>query len=221
MTSLTLRKGWIFILDFMETLYLIPGIVIGFTLHEYAHAWTAVWLGDDTPKHQGRLSVNPFVHIDIIGFIMILLAGFGWAKPVEINPNNFKHKKRDGIIVSLAGPLMNLLIAFYFLILMVIAYYIPENILGGYYYEIIMNIFDYAVWINIVLFIFNLIPIPPLDGSHILFGLTGLKDSSFYYTLYDKSKYLLLILIFTDLIGKLFYPPIVWTYDSLINLFFY
>lgn len=210
----------IFITDFMETLYLIPGIVIGFTLHEYAHAWTAAWLGDDTPKHQGRLSVNPFVHIDIIGFIMILLAGFGWAKSVEVNPNNFKHKKRDSIIVSLAGPLMNLLIAFYFLILMVIAYYIPESILGGYYYETIMNIFDYTVWINIVLFIFNLIPIPPLDGAHIFFGVTGLKDSSFYYTLYDKSKYLLLILIFTGVIDKLIYSPIVWIYDSLINLFF-
>jgi len=210
----------IFIVDLMETLYILPGVIIGFSLHEFAHARTAVWLGDDTPKLQGRLSISPFVHIDIIGFIMILIAGFGWAKPVEINPNNFKNKRRDDVIVSLAGPLMNLLIAFFFLILMVIVYYIPENILSDYYYEIIMNIFDYTVWINIVLFVFNLIPIPPLDGSHILFSLTGLKESSLYYTLYDKSKYLLLILIITDLIGKLIYPPIAWTYDSLISLFF-
>lgn len=210
----------ILLMDFMETLYLLPGILIGFSLHEYAHARTAVWLGDDTPKHQGRLSISPFVHIDIIGFIVILIAGFGWAKPVEINPNNFKNKRRDDIIVSLAGPLMNLLIAFFFLILMKIVYYIPESILNDYYYEIIMNIFDYTVWINIVLFVFNLIPIPPLDGSHIFFSLTGLKESSFYYTFYDKSKYLLLILIITDLIGKIIYPPIVGIYDSLTNLFF-
>lgn len=207
-------------MDFLKTLYILPGILIGFSLHEFAHAQTAVWLGDDTPKYQGRLSVSPLVHIDIIGFLMIIFAGFGWAKPVEINPDNFKNKKRDGILVSLAGPLMNLIIALFFLILMKILYYIPESILNNYLYEIIINIFNYTVWINVVLFVFNLLPIPPLDGSHIFFNLFKLKEKGFYHGLYEKSRFLLPLLIITNLIDKIISPPIIMIYNSLIGFFF-
>ncbi|MCG8538695.1 MAG: site-2 protease family protein [Clostridia bacterium] len=207
-------------MDFLKTLYILPGILIGFSLHEFAHAQTAVWLGDDTPKYQGRLSVSPLVHIDIIGFLMIIFAGFGWAKPVEINPDNFKNKKRDGILVSLAGPLMNLIIALFFLILMKILYYIPESILNNYLYEIIINIFNYTVWINVVLFVFNLLPIPPLDGSHIFFNLFELKEKGFYHGFYEKSRFLLPLLIITNLIDKIISPPIIMIYNSLIGFFF-
>lgn len=207
-------------MDFLKTLYILPGILLGFSLHEFAHAQTAVWLGDDTPKYQGRLSVSPLVHIDIIGFLMIIFAGFGWAKPVEINPDNFKNKKRDGILVSLAGPLMNLIIALFFLVLMKILYYIPESILNNYLYEIIINIFNYTVWINVVLFVFNLLPIPPLDGSHIFFGLFELKEKGFYHGFYEKGRFLLPLLIITDLIDKIISPPIIMIYNSLVGFFF-
>lgn len=207
-------------MDLIETLYMIPGILLGFSLHEFAHAQVAVWLGDDTPKYQGRLSISPLVHIDIFGFIMILLAGFGWAKPVQVNPNNFKNKKRDDILVSLAGPLMNLGIAFFFLILMKLLYYVPEGFLSNKLYGNIINIFNATVWINIALFVFNLLPIPPLDGSHIFFGLLGLKDKEFYYELYSKARFILPILIITNLIGKIIRPPISMVYSSLFQLFF-
>ncbi|WIF93959.1 site-2 protease family protein [Caminicella sporogenes] len=208
------------LLDLIKILYIIPGVLLGLSLHEFAHAQTAVWLGDDTPKLQGRLSISPLVHLDILGFLMILIAGFGWAKPVEINPYNFKKPKRDDILVSLAGPLANLLIAIFFILLMKILYYIPETILSDSLYHTIITIFDYTVWINIVLLVFNLLPIPPLDGSHIFFGLLGLKDKPFYYQFYDKSRFILFILIITNFIDKIIGPPIFIIYSSLEGLFF-
>lgn len=207
-------------MNLMETLYILPGILLGFSLHEFAHAQTAVWLGDNTPKNQGRLSISPLVHIDIFGFLMILFVGFGWAKPVEVNPDNFKNKRRDDILVSLAGPLMNLIIVLFFLSLMKILYYVPESILNDSLYKNIMNIFDYTVWINIVLFVFNLLPIPPLDGSHIFSSLFGLKEKTFYYELYTKGRLLLPVLIITNLIDKIITTPITTIYDSLVGFFF-
>lgn len=207
-------------MDILETLYILPGILLGFSLHEFAHAQTAVWLGDNTPKYQGRLTISPLVHIDIIGFLMILFVGFGWAKPVEVNPNNFKNKRRDDILVSLAGPFMNLIIAVFFLVLMKILYHFSGSFLSNQLYLSLMNIFDYTVWINVVLFVFNLLPIPPLDGSHILFGLLGLKDTGLYNEFYSKGRFLLLILIITNLFDTIISPPIIMVYDSLVSLFF-
>ncbi|QEK10916.1 site-2 protease family protein [Crassaminicella thermophila] len=204
-------------MDVRETLLLIPGIMIGFSFHEYAHAQVAVWLGDDTPKLEGRLSLSPHVHIDPFGFLFILWAGFGWAKPVMINENNFKNPRRDDILVSLAGPVMNLIIALFFLILMKICYNlpIPNNL-----YTTIMDVFDYTVWINVVLFVFNLLPIPPLDGSHIFFGILGLKEKPFYYEIYTKGRIILPLLIITNLIDKIISPPILNIYHNLVSIFF-
>lgn len=207
-------------MNLSETLYMLPGIIIGLSLHEFAHAQVATWLGDNTPRYQGRLTTNPIAHIDIIGLIMIIFAGFGWGKPVEINPNNFKNKKRDDILVSLAGPLMNLLIALGFLILMKIVYYMPLSILNDKVYEIIMNFLDNGVWINIVLFVFNLLPIPPLDGHHILADLIGLKEKAIYKTFYASGNFILLGLIITNIIDKIIIPPITLIYDALSGVFF-
>ncbi len=206
--------------DLIETLYIIPGIIIGFAFHEYAHAKVAEYFGDDTPRLLGRTTLNPLVHIDIVGFLMIIIAGFGWAKPVLVNPFNFRNRKRDDILVSLAGPAMNLVIALAFLLLMKIAYHVPATILDGRTYEILMNIFDNAVWINIVLMIFNLLPIPPLDGSHIFFGLANLKETAFYNTFSQYSTFMLLALIITDMIGKVIIPPVIAIYDGLFSIFF-
>lgn len=207
-------------MDLLKIVYLLPGILLGFTFHEFAHAQTAVWLGDDTPRYQGRLSANPFVHINILGMLLIILVGFGWAKPVQVNPDNFKNKRRDHIIVSLAGPFMNLFIAFIFLIVMKICYLMPENILNGNLYMVLMNIFDNAVWINVVLFIFNLLPIPPLDGSHIFSNLFRLKEKNFHPNFYAMSRFLFPVLIITNLIDKVIIPPVSTIYNYLIGVFF-
>ncbi len=207
-------------MDLRETLLILPGILIGFAFHEYAHAQVAVWLGDDTPRHQGRLSLSPLVHIDIFGFLMILLAGFGWAKPVEINPRNFKNPRRDDILVSLAGPVTNLIISIVFVLIMKLFYYVPPSFISDSLYNTIMDVFDYTVWINVVLFVFNLLPVPPLDGSHIFFGLLGLKEKGFYYEIYSKGRFILLLLIITNALDKIISPPIVIVYNNLFGILF-
>lgn len=206
--------------DLRETLLIIPGILLGFSLHEYAHAQVAVWLGDDTPRHQGRLSLNPLVHIDYIGFLMILFVGFGWAKPVQIDERNFKNPDRDEMLVSVAGPLMNLFIAFTFILLMKAVYFMPSTLISDGIYNSIMEVFNHTVWINIVLFVFNLLPIPPLDGSHIFFGLLRLKQNGWYYQIQSKGHLILLILIITNVLDKVISPPIVGIYNGLFGLFF-
>ena len=151
----------------------IPGILIAITFHEFAHAFAADKLGDDTPRRQGRLNLNPFKHLDPFGTIMLVFAGFGWGKPVEINPRNFNRdislSKAEAIVAG-AGPLMNFLLAIVFeIIFCVIAKFMPS-----FYYSqtgiIVSAILSSIVLTNLGLGIFNLIPLPPLDGSKILGG---------------------------------------------------
>lgn len=156
-----------------EIISVIPAAIIGLTVHEYAHAYTAYRCGDSTAKDQGRLTLNPLKHIDWIGFALIVIAGFGWAKPVQFNPDNLRRKHRDEILISIAGPLSNLALAILFFVLARSLYAMDyfSNTNSGL--EIINMIIIWGV-INISLFIFNLIPIPPLDGSHVY--LTYLKE---------------------------------------------
>lgn len=151
----------------------IPGILIAITFHEFAHAFAADKLGDDTPRMQGRLNLNPFKHLDPFGTIMLVFAGFGWGKPVQINPRNFNRDislSKAEAIVAAAGPLMNFLLAIVFeIIVCLIAKFIPS-----FYYteagQIVSVILSSIVITNLGLGIFNLIPLPPLDGSKILGG---------------------------------------------------
>ncbi|MDF2548117.1 MAG: peptidase [Anaerosolibacter sp.] len=206
--------------DIRDILLTIPGILIGFSFHEYAHAQAAVWLGDDTPKHQGRLTLSPMAHIDPIGFLMIVIARFGWAKPVEVNPYNFKNRRRDDILVSLAGPMMNLFLAFFFLLLMKAFTFAPPSLISDNLFNTIMEVFDNTVWMNIVLFVFNLLPIPPLDGSHILFGLLNLKEHPIYDQLYSAGRIILMMMIISRTTGNIIGPPIGMIYGQLAGLFF-
>ena len=162
-------KDWIF-----EQIIALPGIVIGLSFHEFAHAVVAYKLGDMTPKIQGRVTVNPIAHIDPFGFATLFLAGFGWGRAVEINPYNFRHRKRDELLVSFAGVTMNLFIAVVFtMIYKILAVNInPYTFQGA---DILMLIIRYIVYINIVLMIFNLLPIPPLDGFSIVTELFDLR----------------------------------------------
>jgi Zn-dependent protease len=155
-------------LDIWEILKIIPAAVIGLTVHEFAHAYTAYQLGDDTAKLEGRITLNPLKHIDWLGFFLIVVAGFGWAKPVTFNPDNLKKKHRDEILISIAGPLSNLLLVILFFGIARLLYGMNISNSGVAYLMIRWGI------INISLFIFNLIPLPPLDGSHLY--LTYLKD---------------------------------------------
>ena len=136
-------------------------VLIAFPVHEFAHAAMAVRLGDNTPKWQGRYTLNPLVHIDPIGAALILFTGFGWAKPVQWNPRNVNiDQKQASILISLAGPVSNLLLA--------IAALILTNFVASGFVDNVLVIFSK---INIPLFVFNLIPVPPLDGSHIFFAV--------------------------------------------------
>jgi len=136
----------------------VISFLVAFTVHEFGHAYIAHKLGDDTAKINGRLSLNPLVHLDVIGTISLVLFGLGWGKPVPINPNNFKNPKIDSLKVALAGPLSNLIAV---IIFSLILRFIPFGALFA-------SVMYLMIEINIVLMIFNLIPIPPLDGSNIL-----------------------------------------------------
>jgi len=146
---------------------MVPGFVLGLTVHEYCHALAAYRLGDDTAAQAGRLSLNPAKHLDLFGSLMLLLAGFGWAKPVPVNPANLRNPRTDMLWIALAGPFANLLIAFAVgtLIASFFSVTSPGALTGQ---SSLMAILVATVWINALLAVFNLLPIPPLDGSRIL-----------------------------------------------------
>ena len=187
----------------LTKILMLPGIIIGLSFHEFAHAWVSDKLGDPTPRRQGRVTINPLAHIDWMGFLALLLVGFGWGKPVQIDPGYYKHRRRDEFLVGIAGVTMNLLLA--------IAFSIPARALikafsgpsvSDFVYNIYLIIF-YIVSINIVLMVFNLIPCPPLDGWGILTQIFRLDRYSWWYKVYQYGTWILLALIVfnvTDLI---------------------
>jgi len=146
--------------SFLDLLLVLPAMLIAITVHEFSHGMVADALGDPTPRQSGRLSLNPLVHLDLLGSLMIIIAHFGWAKPVPVNARYFKDPKRDMLLVGVAGPVANFVTAFVFALVLRLGLLSSIGIISG--------IFLYVVMINVALAIFNLIPIPPLDGSHIL-----------------------------------------------------
>lgn len=141
-----------------EFFALVAALLIGISIHEASHAFAAVYLGDETPKRMGRLTLNPFAHLDPLGTIFLFVVGFGWGKPVMINPHNFKNPKADNLKVSLAGPLSNFLAAIFFGLLSRLPFF-PEPW---------VMVFLIIVMMNLVLMVFNLIPLPPLDGANLI-----------------------------------------------------
>jgi len=159
-------------MDWQRILYYLPGVILGLTVHEFCHGFCAYKLGDNTARDQGRLSFNPVKHIDIIGFLFILFAGFGWAKPVELNPENLRNFRRDKALIAAAGPLSNLVLGVLLCLIVraFIAHYSDNDAAPGIIANHLLIVLYVAASVNFGLFVFNLLPIPPLDGSHIVFS---------------------------------------------------
>jgi Zn-dependent protease len=185
--------------DLPTLIALIPAMLIGLAFHEFAHAWVADYLGDPTPRSQGRLTINPLAHLDIFGTLMILLYRFGWAKPVLINPNNFRgNPLRARMFVSLAGPVMNLIIAF----LGMLIWGISENFLqNSLWWPHLYLVLRSIVSLNIGLGIFNLIPIPPLDGFAILGGILPRNLAEKLWALEPYGILILMVFLFTNILS--------------------
>jgi len=182
--------GWL-----MSTLLVLPGIIVGITFHEFAHAYSAYKLGDYTPKVQRRVSLNPFRHLDPIGLICIIFVGFGWGKPVMVNPVNFKKKGRDDIIVSLAGVVTNFILAVLLTVVATLIYRFALPFLFTATGEWVYTSLIFAININLVLMVFNLLPVPPLDGFNVITGLLGIQYTDVYYKMYQYGMFILMALI--------------------------
>lgn len=187
----------------LALLILIVPLLISITVHEWAHGMTAYLFGDPTPKQQGRLSFNPFAHLDPAGTLMLFIVGIGWAKPVMINSNNI-HGRHKLMLVALAGPLSNFILATLFVftayfVVLLFGHTIPEDILA---FTLLM--FGFIIRINIALGLFNLIPLPPLDGSNIIAPLLPERMAEAWFRLAPYSMFILLFLVFSGAIRYIF-----------------
>lgn len=202
----------------------LPGVIVAMTFHEFAHAWAATKLGDETPRQQGRLSLNPISHIDPVGLICLMLLGFGWGKPVQINPRNFDGKysiSKAEAIVAAAGPIMNFILAFVFLIIYAIFGMTVTTITTTT--NVISSILISIISINLGLGVFNLIPIYPLDGAKVLNNFLPYKAKEWLI----KNQAILTIIVFaivfyTDIIPYIttwVLKGMIWLVDLIIGLF--
>lgn len=194
----------------LNLLLTIPGVLIAITFHEFAHAFTAYKLGDDTPKYQGRLSLNPFSHLDPFGVIMLIFAHIGWGKPVEINPNNFTRKlspRAAEAIVAFAGPLMNFILSFVFAIIFyALKTFAPNFAIGTQVGMIIMTMLQYTVIVNVGLGVFNLIPLPPLDGSKVLMAFLS-YNAKRWFEEHTPIFYIIFLVIWITPISSMIISP--------------
>lgn len=208
-------------LEWLSLLLTLPAVIIAITFHEYAHALAADKLGDDTPRMQGRLNLNPMNQLDPVGFVLLMFAGFGWGKPVQINPRNFNRNvdmSKGEAVVSLAGPLMNFILAIISAIILAAVYMFSSTaFLSSTAGNIIYILLQELVVINIGLGVFNLIPLPPLDGSKIFINFLPynarrwiLEHSQIFY-------YIFLAIWITGLAGIIISPIINLLYNGLMN----
>lgn len=208
-------------LEWLSLLLTLPAVIVAITFHEYAHAFAADKLGDDTPRMQRRLNLNPMSHLDPVGFVLLMFAGFGWGKPVQINPRNFNRNvdmQKGEAIVSLAGPLMNFILAIVSAIILAAVYMLSSaSFLSSTVGNIIYILLQELVIINIGLGVFNLIPLPPLDGSKIFINFLPynarrwiLEHSQIFY-------YIFLAIWITGLAGLIISPIINLLYSGLMN----
>ena len=201
---------------FIEKLYLIPVILISLSIHELSHAYSSYRLGDPTAKLAGRLTLNPLRHLDPLGTLMLLITRFGWAKPVPINPMYYKDRKKGTMLVSFAGPLSNLILAFicaFPLVFSAAKYgFSIGSIYKGWDIRIILYNLTYLFYaININLAIFNLLPVPPLDGSKILGGVLPVNqyNKMLYYERYIGIIFIIILFMFPSVLSTIL-SPVIW-----------
>jgi len=198
------------VFDFSAEMFLaIPALIIALSFHEFAHAYVSNRLGDPTPRMQGRLTLNPLAHLDPIGFLMLLVFKFGWAKPVLVNPINYKNRERGYALVSLAGPVMNLILG----AISVLLYFIVARF---FTFEPLLRLLGWLITYNVYLAVFNLVPIPPLDGSKLLFFF--LPRGVVYRYLDTVGQYgtiVLILLVSTGVVSNVVGPIA----DMIIRLF--
>jgi Zn-dependent protease len=198
-------------------IYAVPATILTMTLHEFAHSFVSYKLGDNTPKETGRLSLNPCKHIDPLGAVCLAIFHFGWAKPVQVNPNAYKNPKQGMALTALAGPLMNFIITFFAMLGMGIiaktGNYADTGMVGNYFYILCY----YIAILSTGLGIFNLIPFPPLDGSKIIGALLP-ERIYFGYMKYERYGMLVLfVLLYLNVLDK----PLEWLNDTVVNGIFY
>ena len=189
-------------------LYTLPALVLSLSIHEYAHAWVAYKLGDISQKIRGRLTLNPLAHIDPIGFIAIMLIGVGWGKPVTVDDRNFKDSRKGMMLTALAGPASNLLLAILVTIILklLMVFGVLNTMVNSNVGGITLNMLLYVIQFNIVFGIFNLIPLPPLDGSKVLAYFLPQRARGFMYTLERYSFFIILIIYFANLTSYIITP---------------
>lgn len=208
--------------ELLSLLFSIPGVLIAITFHEYAHAYAAYKLGDDTAKSQGRLSLNPLKHMDPIGIVMLLFLGFGWGRPVQIDSRNFNRNislSKAEAIVSIAGPLANFILAILFSVITVLI--IKFDLLAACSVRVaitILTILQSIIAINIGLGVFNLIPLPPLDGSKVLMHFLPYKARIWFINNEQIFYIVFLVIWITGIAGVIISPAIQAVYSGILNL---
>ncbi len=200
----------------------LPGVLIAITFHEFAHGIVAYWLGDNTAKIEGRLSLNPFAHLDPIGTLMLVFVGIGWGKPVHVNPSNYTRKismEKGEAIVSAAGPVTNIILAFVFGII----YFVIEKFAGAAFLSstigiIIMQMIVSTIVTNVGLGVFNLIPLPPLDGSKIIMPFLPYKAKQWFIN-NEQIFYIVFVVIWvTGIAGRIISPAISWLANGIMKI---
>ncbi|MGN0732752.1 MAG: site-2 protease family protein [Emergencia sp.] len=202
----------------MSKLLMLPAIIIGLSFHEFAHAAVSNALGDPTPKAQGRVTINPLAHIDPFGFVALFIAGFGWGQPVQIDPRYYKNRRVGEILVAFAGVTMNLLLAVVFAFVIKAFLAFAPSMGSEFIAQIILEMLVDVVLINIVLMVFNLLPVPPLDGFGIVTQIFKLERYDWYYKIYDKGFLILLILILFNVTDLVLQPCVSFVYSAIMGL---
>lgn len=217
LTNLITNPGALFSL-----LASIPGVLIAITFHEYAHGLAAYKLGDNTAKDEGRLSLNPLAHLDPIGTLMLVFAGFGWGKPVHVDSRNYTRKismEKGEAIVSAAGPLMNIILAFIFTLIYCAIYkFAGAGFLHSTIGSVLMLMIFYTISINVGLGVFNLIPLPPLDGSKIIMPFLPYKAKEWFINNEQIFYLVFVVLWITGLAGIIISPAISWITNGFLSI---
>jgi len=204
----------------LQLIILAPPILLALTVHEFAHGYVAYRFGDPTARDQGRLTLNPLKHLDPIGTIAFFIIHIGWAKPVPVNPGYFKNPRKDMLWVALAGPAVNFILAVASAICVKIIWFIASSIPYSAMAEAIIvplnEVLMASVWINLVLCIFNFLPIPPLDGSKILMGILPIDMARSYASVERYGFVIILVLAFTGILSKMIMPVIAFARNILL-----